>query len=803
MSKIDSNKNPKLEQALHYAEKFEWSIIPVRANKKPLLASWKKYQKERASRDQIIGWFKQFPDANIAVVTGQISNLLIVDIDPRHGGSYEKFKDIETVKSKTGGNGYHIFFRYEEGVKNQAGTVPGIDVRGEAGYAVLPGSTHASGKIYKWITHPDKVAIVPLPDFVKALLQKPKRKNKNSNWDKDILNGVEVGRRNTSAASVAGKLLKRFPEEEWEDEAWPLLKAWNQKNKEPLPEEELRAVFESIKQKQSENSDDTDEKSKSVALQIVEEIKKEKIIFFHTSYKEGYAAIKGDGREVLKLRSKSFKQFIAYHVYKNFGRFISSDTINNVIQLLEGKAIFDGEQYDLHTRIANYGDAIWYDLGDGSAVHLDKSGWRVSATPPILFKRFPHQLEQVAPVAGDDIIVLWNFINLHDEGEKLLFLVYTVACFIPDFPHPLLVFYGPQGAGKTTPLRLLKSLIDPSALKTLSAPDGIREFVQLASHHYFFFLDNISSLPDWLSDALARACTGDGFTKRELFSDDDDVIYSFQRSVGLNGINLVVQKADLLDRSILIGLERISKDSRREEQEFWKEFDKLKPQILGAVFDVVVLALIEYPNISLESHPRMADFARWGCAIARALGYEDKDFLDAYNRNIVSQNEAAIEASPVGTTIVTLMEDQEVWEGTPTQLLTDLEKLAESLKVNVKARDWPKDPSWLTRRIQLIHSNLADQGIKVTRDDKSRPRRLILQKVSENPVAADNGDEASPDNTNSPTPSLPPSEVTDTDADSQTSLFSGPKTGATPTTPFTPVIGDDQGKEEEDESFPY
>lgn len=744
----ENTTNNCLEQALYYLEKLQWSIIPVGSNKAPLI-DWKKYQTIKASREEVHQWFEKFPTVNIGVVTGKLSNLIGIDIDPRHGGTDKEFDRTITVTARTGGGGKHFYFLYEEGIQNHAGIKPGLDVRGEGGFLIIPPSKTESGE-YHWLISPQSgTPITALPAFVKEWLNKGKTQdkgnNQKSNWDESVLNGVETGRRNEVAASVAGKLLKRFPKEEWESEAWPLFQGWNKNNKPPLPEDELRTVFDSIKKREiadSENNKESD-KDTPIALQLVEDIKKENILFFHDEYKEGFAATKGDGREIFKLRSRLFRQYVARLVHKKSGRIISSDMLSNIIQLLEGKAVFEGPLHKLHIRIARQDNTIWYDLGNSSIVHIDKDGWNISDTSPILFRRYNHHLPQVAPQKGGNVHDLSNFVNLSEDKEKLLFLVYTVTAFIPGFPHPVLVFHGPGGAGKTTPLRLLKSLIDPSILKTLTAPDSLREFIQMAAHHYFFFLDNLSSLPDWLSDALARACTGDGFTKRELFSDDDDFIYEFQRIVALNGITLVVEKADLLDRAILLGLERIPKDKRRKEDEFWSTFDKVKPYILGAIFDTVVAAIKIYPTISLSSHPRMADFASWGCAIARALGYKDEEFLSAYNNNITQQNDAAIDASPVGTAVITYMSDREGWEGTATDLLTVLEEQAKELKINIKARKWPKDPSSLGRKIQLIQSNLAEKGIRVIRDEKARPRRMTILKIAENavaPVGSDGGD---------------------------------------------------------------
>ncbi len=796
MDNSNNSTNEKLSQALYCAEKLGWSIIPVGINKKPLF-EWKKYQNERASSDQIVEWFEKYPNANIAVVTGRISNLTIIDIDPRHDGTDEAFKDIQTIKSKTGGGGWHLYFEYEEGTQNHSGIKPGIDVRSEGGFAVLPPSDHESGNNYEWLVAPDQNVLAPLPEFVNDWIGESKSKNSSeqSNWNNEVLNGVGEGKRNESAASVAGKLLARFPIKEWETEAWQHFRNWNSQNKPPLAEDELHTVFNSIKGKAQAKAEEEKDKNTTLTLQLVEEIRKDRIVFFHTPHKEGFAAITGDGREILKLRSRSFKQYIAHYVYRQFDKIISSDMISNIIQVLEGKAIFDGETHELFVRIAKQNNAIWYDLGNGSVVHIDKDGWRVSETPPILFKRFPHQLIQAAPQHDGDVAVICEFVNLKSESDKLLFQVFAIASFIPDFPHPLLVLYGPQGAGKTTPLRVLKSLIDPSILKTLSAPDSAREFVQTASHHFFFFLDNLSSLPDWLSDSLARASTGDGFSKRELFSDDEDIIYSFQRTIGLNGINLVIEKADLLDRSILLVLERISKRSRREEQEFWEAFEGIKPKLLGAIFTAVSKAINYYPDISLSSYPRMADFARWGCAITRALGYQDQDFLDAYYANINTQSEAAIDASPVGMTITSFMRDRDNWVGTASELLERLDEEAKKLKIDTKLRHWPKEPSWLVRRINLIHPNLVEQGIKIINDTDSRPKQLIIQKIEEN---ADNGDietkstEIEADTNLSP--ETPSSSVDDKNGESQMSLEEQSLSPSTPSSPNSPSISNQDFK---------
>lgn len=760
-----------LEIAKKYFE-YDFSIIPVDGQKRPLF-KWTPYQTQIATIEEIEKWSKYGNFAGFAVVTGSISNVLVLDID--NGADTKGLELPLTPTVNTPHNGQHYYFKYPKAktIKNYTSIRPKIDIRAEGGIAILPPTTLSDGGTYEWVND----LSTPLAEIPHWLLKDLEDKPISSQTTKDRLKSVPKGQRNESATSIAGTLLNLLPEDEWETTGWQLLQAWNSTNQELLSIKELRTLFESIKSREKESREEN--KDKTIALQLVEEVEKSQAVLFHDEKKDGYVALSGDGRELLRITSKLFKRWLFRCAWEKLGRLPSGEIINNTIQALEGKAVFDGPEHQLYVRIAEHDNALWYDLGDGSVVRIVKEGWAVIEKPPILFRRFSHQKPQVHPKREGNLTDLYSFVNLSNEEEKLLFLTYTVAAFIPDFPHPLLVLHGPQGAGKTTPLKLLHSLVDPSELKTLSAPDSLREFVQTASHHYLFFLDNLSSLPGWLSDALARACTGDGFSKRELYSDDDDIIYSFQRPICLNGINLVVQKADLLDRSLILGLERISKEKRRDEQEFWKTFEEEKPYLLGAIFDVVAKAIGIYPTIFLSSYPRMADFTLWGCAIAQALGYTKQEFLNAYYHNIDKQNEEAIEASPVGIALLGFVEDNDFWEGTASELLSELERLTIKLKIDTRSRDWPKSASSLSRKIQLIQSNLADKGIMVVRDEKARPRRLTINKVSENIVETDISSETRQSEAN---PTLFDNSSNNINTDSDRQIEANPTLPTTPTT---------------------
>jgi len=221
-----------INHALEYQKKG-YSVIPVGKNKKPLI-HWKKYQSIRATPEQIKKWWQQFPTANIGIVTGQISNLSVLDIDPDNKGVSPKGIPL-TLTAKTQSGGYHYYFQYHKGLPNMAGTLQGVDIRSEGGYVIAPPSEGERGE-YQWVV---EETLAPFPS---SLLPKNIKKN---NWNK-LVKGSSFGERNDNATKIIGKLISKHPQEEWDTLVWELIDAWNTKNTPPLSQEELKTTFHSI-----------------------------------------------------------------------------------------------------------------------------------------------------------------------------------------------------------------------------------------------------------------------------------------------------------------------------------------------------------------------------------------------------------------------------------------------------------------------------------------------------------------------------------------------------------------------------
>lgn len=472
-----------------------------------------------------------------------------------------------------------------------------------------------------------------------------------------------------------------------------------------------------------------EEKHKKQAVaQILIEIGKT-VELFHDQMQVPYAAVKeGSVQRVLRLRGKQFKNWLAGRFYDDTGKAVNSEAMASALLILEVQAS-RGQCIFLHNRFARTSDAIWLDLCDDKwrAVKVTKEGWEVLETPPILFRRFNHQAPLPIPEKNGDLRKILWFLNLVREEDKLLILVWLVVAPIVNIPRPILGCHGSQGSAKTTAARMLRMSLDPSAVESIEIGRDPMELAQVLDHHAIPFFDNVTHIQPWQADMLCRAVTGGGFTKRELYTDTDDVLMSFKRAILVTGINVPTVAPDLLDRFLLVLLERIPPKNRREEVELWQEFEAVRPCILGGLLSTLSEAMRIYPTLERRALPRMADFARWGMAAAEALGYGADVFLTAMFGNVEHQVEEVLESDPVAQSVRKFLEKQSNtrWEGTAALLLAELTKLHGQ---GEKGDGWPKQPHHLTRRLRILQATLEDVGIEINFLPKSKEgRKVALQ----------------------------------------------------------------------------
>ena len=168
------------------------------------------------------------------------------------------------------------------------------------------------------------------------------------------------------------------------------------------------------------------------------------------------------------------------------------------------------------------GADIYLDLGDsaGRAVKINAREWEVVARPPIHFRRPGGLLPLQEPSHDGWIELLRSYVNV-SEPEFRLLIGWMAAALLPEGPYPILAIHGEQGSAKSTLARVVRGLIDPQASPLLAEPHSTRDLIVTARSGWLLAYDNISELPDWLSDSLCRLATGGGFAGRRLYSDDE------------------------------------------------------------------------------------------------------------------------------------------------------------------------------------------------------------------------------------------------------------------------------------------
>ncbi len=502
-----------------------------------------------------------------------------------------------------------------------------------------------------------------------------------------------------------------------------------------------------IKDSQKLNQDNEKFENSSSARTIVELASKKENTerLFKDQYGRSYVAVRlGNDRHlvIMPLKSSKYKHYLAKLFRENRkGEIVGEEAINSAINSLAADAEFDGETIPLHLRVA-WGqkengakqNCIYYDMTDaqGCILEISKDGWRMingsDADLPILFKRH-NQIAQLEPDRDYPPDIFDQFLeltNVTNPEHKHLLKVLIVSSFIPEIDHPILTTYGPQGAAKSFLLRLIKMLVDPSKPVLLTLLRNIPEFIQQVNHNYLAFYDNVKYIPYWLSDEICKAVTGIGHTKRELYSDDNDIIYEHRRLISINGINVALTEPDALDRSIFTELPDIDDIMRREKEELLVEFEKIRSKLLAYIFDIVVKALQMKPNLKLTRLPRMADFAKWGEVISRAMGYDDFTFLEAYAENRNQQNVVAVNENIIGSVFVKFYRDYEAknkvnstFVGSPELLYKAIIDFAEASQINVNYQQFPKAPNILVKKLKSLKSNLRegfDITIEIERD---------------------------------------------------------------------------------------
>jgi hypothetical protein len=454
---------------------------------------------------------------------------------------------------------------------------------------------------------------------------------------------------------------------------------------------------------------------------------------FHDANRIAYADIVRDGhRETWPVRKKGFKSWLAKQFYDATGGAASSEAMQQALAVIEAKALFDGDEHEVYLRVGAHNDRIYVDLCDDRwrAIEIGSDGWSIVDEPPIRFCRTNSMRSLPEPQRGGSIEKLRPLINVKDDRDFVLIVAWLLAALRPRGPYPILAPTGEAGTAKSTLARILRELVDPNRAPLRSLSRDERDLFISAVNAWMLSYDNVSAIPQWLSDALCRLATGGGYAARSLYTDSEEAVFDAMRPIMLNGIEDFVVRGDLADRSLIIVLAPIPDEQRLAEGHLWAEFERQRPLILGALYDAIAVGLKRLPSVKLSSAPRLADFARWGAAACPAIGTKEGktiSFTEAYAGNRLEAVENVLQADPVAVALRRFMADRMEWDGTATELLGQLNAVIGEKAT--AAKNWPTDGTRLGGRLTRLATHLRGAGIDVQRDRRRAARTITIRRV--------------------------------------------------------------------------
>jgi hypothetical protein len=486
---------------------------------------------------------------------------------------------------------------------------------------------------------------------------------------------------------------------------------------------------------------------------------------FHDPEAECYASFRaphnsGFHRETHRLKSRSFRYWLLRAYYRVTSSAPNSTAVATAITTIEAHARFDGPERNVFTRTAALEGKIYLDICDARwrAIEVDINGWRVVKEPPVRFRRSPGMLALPEPEQGDPkdgLAKLRALLRIRDEHEFIIVVSCLLAALSGRGPFPVLIFTGEPGATKTTTVKALRSLIDPNSSPVRSPPRTAQDVYVAANAGYMLCFNNLSDLPDWLSDVFCVVTEGSGHSQRALYTDSDESLLFACSPLFLTGVTNIIVRGDLMQRTVFAGLAPVPNDQRMADEDFHALLAKDRPAILGALLSGLSVGLRRLPTLKPSSLPRMATFAKLAMACETAF-WPEGAFIAAYQSNMATAVDDVVDSDRAVSILRAFMSERDRWEGTATNLLEALVTFVKQplrdaeaeldavlsdpkakLHAEVRLREarekvretlgkgWPRNPRALSGRLKKAGPALRQIGVAIAWPTHHGDARII------------------------------------------------------------------------------
>jgi hypothetical protein len=748
------NASGNFEIALKYAKRG-WPVFPVKSKgKKPLTKNG--FKDATTDQDKIKKWWQKWPNANIGIPTGR-DTFIGLDLDVKGDINGEDYArniygfEVEGPAVRTGGGGLQAYYNPPSfDVKNSAGDIAeGIDIRGDGGYVVVPPSIHPTGNRYEWIENPNG-SLPDMPDWLIKELYALSDDNggkdkKGSKLDPEvILQGLSVGERNDKLFRYGCRLKKQGLTR---SEVRALLETaadhaegqYPENDDEPIADMVTR-IFESYDGVSKGDVAKVDSDDSTIAQKLIHIA--DQADFYRAYPDRVFAAPPGERALELTQAGGGFRRWLRKEYMKKYDRPARSSDMSDVVQTLAARTQFDGKERTVFQRVAHQDGVIYIDLGHDKpkAMRISRDGVSVVTDPPVAFVGSSVMAPMPEPDTSEGLEPLHDLHDLlnRDSDSSFLIASWMLTAWMPPAPYPVIMLDGPPGAGKSTTAAILRYFVDPAGsdgrLLAKRPRTGGDLAAQTAGVHVLA-LENLSSLPEWLSDHLAALATGSAHVARKLYTDFGVALLERKTPVILNGINPGGIGGDLRDRMFPVNLSKPKEQKR--ESDIWKDVEELRPKVIGALALCCSEALknIDSVDIPPEKLPRMADAAAWCVAAEDALNevkpWRDKSFLDVLKEQVKDDSESALKNDPVGSALIYYLRHYgDIEEKTSTEIKALLEDSCPQVEDFKREGIWPRGSNVFSRNLSKMQPQFLAAGY-ICEDPDRRRRRTIKNERGE------------------------------------------------------------------------
>ena len=421
--------------------------------------------------------------------------------------------------------------------------------------------------------------------------------------------------------------------------------------------------------------------------------------------------------EHVRIASRDFANHLRVKNLQASGAGLSGNALADLVADAEAKALASGDVRTAWRRYAVHQGEIWVDLGgrdpggERRAVRITAETWCIvpARDVPVCFLRGPNALalsepERGAASWGD----LGQFINAGTDHDLTLIWAWALCAARQKEgrgQYPILLLHGEQGSGKTEAARMLEAMIDPSQLTGRTMPRDPGDIWITAGNRHLLSFDNVSTISGHFADDIAPLATHGSYTKKKLYTNDEEWTVSAARPLCFAGIpGTLLNRNDLADRAIAIELRPLEK--RGDLAKLLREFQALRPALLGLLYDGLSAGLRNLPETTLARGPRMFDSCLWAEACAPGLGIEPGVIPEAWIANRSQADSAALEADDVAQAVVRFLKAQmpeKIWKGSASNMLAILKDREFDL---AKAPHWPRSALALGVKLRRLAPSL-------------------------------------------------------------------------------------------------